>query len=96
MRRRGPMTADSRAGPTTPSCQRRLAGNLAGCRVPHRRPVTAAQLRALDYAPTRAAAITERGFDLPKLGGVAERALGFFRFGTGFWLMYLVFAVALV
>ena len=33
--------------------------------------------------------------DLPKLGGVAERALGFFRLGTGFWLMYLVFAVAL-
>jgi hypothetical protein len=33
--------------------------------------------------------------DLPKLGGRAERALGFFRLGTGFWLMYLVFAVAL-
>jgi hypothetical protein len=33
--------------------------------------------------------------DLPKLGGVAERLLGFFRLGTGFWLMYLVFAVAL-
>jgi hypothetical protein len=33
--------------------------------------------------------------DLPKLGGVAERVLGFFRLGTGFWLMYLVFAVAL-
>jgi hypothetical protein len=33
--------------------------------------------------------------DLPKLGGVAERALGFFRLGTGFWLMYLVFAVTL-
>jgi hypothetical protein len=33
--------------------------------------------------------------DLPKLGGPAERALGFFRLGTGFWLMYLVFAVAL-
>jgi hypothetical protein len=33
--------------------------------------------------------------DLPKLGGVAERALGFFRRGTGFWLMYLVFAVTL-
>ena len=33
--------------------------------------------------------------DLPKLGGLAERALGFFRLGTGFWLMYLVFAVAL-
>ena len=33
--------------------------------------------------------------DLPRLGGLAERALGFFRLGTGFWLMYLVFAVAL-
>lgn len=33
--------------------------------------------------------------DLPRLGGSAERALGFFRLGTGFWLMYLVFAVAL-
>ena len=33
--------------------------------------------------------------DLPKLGGVAERGLGFFRLGTGFWLMYLVFAVTL-
>jgi hypothetical protein len=33
--------------------------------------------------------------DLPKLGGLAERVLGFFRLGTGFWLMYLVFAVAL-
>lgn len=33
--------------------------------------------------------------DLPKLGGWAERPLGFFRLGTGFWLMYLVFAVAL-
>lgn len=33
--------------------------------------------------------------DLPKLGGVAERVLGFFRLGTRFWLMYLVFAVAL-
>ena len=33
--------------------------------------------------------------DLPKLGGVAVRALGFFRLGTGFWLMYLVFAVTL-
>ena len=33
--------------------------------------------------------------DLPKLGGLAERALGFFRLGTGFWLIYLVFAVAL-
>src|SRR5580698_3493867 len=25
--------------------------------------------------------------DLPKLGGVAERVLGFFRLGTGFWRM---------
>jgi hypothetical protein len=33
--------------------------------------------------------------DLPKLGALAERVLGFFRLGTAFWLMYLVFAVAL-
>jgi hypothetical protein len=33
--------------------------------------------------------------DLPKLGGWDERALGFFHLGTGLWLMYLVFAVAL-
>jgi hypothetical protein len=33
--------------------------------------------------------------DLPRLGAQAERVLGFFRLGTGFWLMYLVFAVAL-
>jgi hypothetical protein len=33
--------------------------------------------------------------DLPRLGGPAERALGFFRLGTAFWLMYLVFAVVL-
>lgn len=33
--------------------------------------------------------------DLPRLGGPAERALGLFRLGTGLWLMYLVFAVAL-
>jgi hypothetical protein len=26
---------------------------------------------------------------------MAERVLGFFRIGTGFWLMYLTFAVAL-
>lgn len=32
--------------------------------------------------------------DIPKFA-VAERALGFFRLGTGFWLMYLTFAVAL-
>ena len=31
----------------------------------------------------------------PKLGGWGERALGLFHLGTGFWLMYLVFAVAL-
>jgi hypothetical protein len=35
------------------------------------------------------------GADLPGISGLAERALGFFRIGTGFWLMYLVFAVAL-
>jgi hypothetical protein len=33
--------------------------------------------------------------DLPELGGWGERALGFFHLGTGLWLMYLVFAVAL-
>lgn len=33
--------------------------------------------------------------DLPKLGARGERALGFFHLGTGFWLMYLVFAVVL-
>jgi hypothetical protein len=33
--------------------------------------------------------------DLPRPGGPAERALGLFRLGTGLWLMYLVFAVAL-
>jgi hypothetical protein len=33
--------------------------------------------------------------DLPVLGGWGERALGFFHLGTGLWLMYLVFAVAL-
>lgn len=32
--------------------------------------------------------------DIPRLG-VAEKALGFFRLGTAFWLMYLTFAVAL-
>jgi hypothetical protein len=35
------------------------------------------------------------GSDFPAVGGMAERALGFFRIGTGFWLMYLTFAVAL-
>jgi hypothetical protein len=39
--------------------------------------------------------VASLGPDLPKLGARAERALGFFRLGTGFWLMYLVFAVAL-
>jgi hypothetical protein len=33
--------------------------------------------------------------DLPKQGGLGERALGFFHLGTGLWLMYLTFAVAL-
>jgi hypothetical protein len=35
------------------------------------------------------------GPDLPGISGMAERVLGFFRIGTGFWLMYLVFAVVL-
>ena len=33
--------------------------------------------------------------DLPRLGARGERALGFFHLGTGFWLMYLMFAVVL-
>lgn len=33
--------------------------------------------------------------DLPGIGGLAERATGFFRIGTGLWLIYLTFAVAL-
>jgi hypothetical protein len=33
--------------------------------------------------------------DLPKIGNPAERALGFFHLGTGFWLFYLMFAVTL-
>jgi hypothetical protein len=33
--------------------------------------------------------------DFPKLGEFAERLLGFFHLGTGLWLLYLVFAVAL-
>jgi hypothetical protein len=33
--------------------------------------------------------------DLPRIGGLAERGTGFFRIGTGLWLMYLTFAVAL-
>jgi hypothetical protein len=32
------------------------------------------------------------GPDAPRLSRPAERAVGFFRLGTGFWLMYLVFA----
>ena len=34
-------------------------------------------------------------FGLEGISGMAERALGFFRIGTGLWLMYLTFAVAL-
>lgn len=33
--------------------------------------------------------------DLPGPGALAEKALGFFRIGTGLWLMYLTFAVVL-
>jgi hypothetical protein len=33
--------------------------------------------------------------DLPGLGGMAERALGFFHITVGFWLMYLMFASVL-
>jgi hypothetical protein len=33
--------------------------------------------------------------DLPKIGAWAERGTGFFRIGTGLWLIYLTFAVAL-
>jgi hypothetical protein len=33
--------------------------------------------------------------DLPGPGALGERALGFFHIGTGFWLMYLTFAVIL-
>jgi hypothetical protein len=35
------------------------------------------------------------GPDAPRLSKPGERATGFFRLGTGLWLMYLVFAVAL-
>ena len=35
------------------------------------------------------------GGDVPRVSLAAERALGFFHLGTGLWLMYLVFAVAL-
>lgn len=33
--------------------------------------------------------------DLPGIGNLGERALGFFHVGTGLWLMYLMFAVVL-
>ena len=33
--------------------------------------------------------------DFERIGTLAERACGFARIGTGFWLMYLTFAVAL-
>jgi len=33
--------------------------------------------------------------DLPGIGKIGERALGFFHLATGFWLMYLTFATAL-
>lgn len=33
--------------------------------------------------------------DLPGLGGIGERMLGFFHLGTGLWLMYLMFAPVL-
>jgi hypothetical protein len=33
--------------------------------------------------------------DAPRLSGPGGRALGFFHLGTGLWLMYLMFAVAL-
>jgi hypothetical protein len=33
--------------------------------------------------------------DVPGLGGLGERALGFFQLGTGLWLMYLMFATVL-
>lgn len=32
--------------------------------------------------------------DLPKLGALGGRALGFFHLGTGIWLLYLMFAVS--
>jgi hypothetical protein len=35
------------------------------------------------------------GPDLPGISGMAERVLGFFRLGTAFWLIYLVYAVVL-
>jgi hypothetical protein len=33
--------------------------------------------------------------DLPGIGSLGERALGFFHIGTGLWLMYLMFATVL-
>jgi len=33
--------------------------------------------------------------DLPRLGGMGERALGFFHITVGFWLLYLMFASVL-
>jgi hypothetical protein len=33
--------------------------------------------------------------DLPRPGALGERALGFFHLGTGFWLIYLMFATVL-
>lgn len=33
--------------------------------------------------------------DLPSVGAIGEKALGFFHLGTGGWLMYLMFAVVL-
>jgi hypothetical protein len=33
--------------------------------------------------------------DLPKVGALGGRALGFFHLGTGLWLMYMMFAVTL-
>lgn len=33
--------------------------------------------------------------DLPRVGAIGRRALGFFHLLTGFWLMYLMFAVVL-
>jgi hypothetical protein len=33
--------------------------------------------------------------DLPRVGAIGRRALGFFHLLTGFWLMYMMFAVAL-
>ena len=51
--------------------------------------------RSFSAIPNAADFFASFGPDLPGLSGMAERAVGFFRIGTGFWLMYLVFAVAL-